>query len=79
MNKQYFGIRGQKTLKLFLAAWKAGQENLANYFTKHRSAKHHKRVHLIYLQTNKTPRSVPILLLNLSLQGCIDPDNLKTE
>ena len=69
MNMRYFWICD---FKLFLIAWKARQENLAEYFTKRHSVKHHKRVRPIYLQTYKTPWTVPLVLLNPSLQGCVD-------
>ena len=57
-----------RNAKTFLIAWKAGHENIANYLMKHHSAKHRKYVGLIYLQINKTPRSVPIILLKQALQ-----------
>ena len=68
-----------KTLKNFLIVWKSGQENLAEYFTKNHSVKHHKRVHHIYLQTDKTPRTVALVLLKPDLQGCFDPADSKME
>ena len=45
-----------KKAKNFLISWKEGQENVADYFIKHHSAKHRKRARLIYPQTNKTLR-----------------------
>ena len=59
-------------LKNNLIAWKSGQENLAEYFTKHNYEKHHKRVRPIYLRLDKTPRSVPLVLLKPALHGCAD-------
>ena len=53
-NMRYFCIRDQKTLKHFLIAWKAGQENIADYFTNNNNANHHKRVCTIYIHTDKT-------------------------
>ena len=67
------------TLKIFLIAWKAGQENLSDYFTKHHSIKQHKRVRPIYLQTDKMSQTLPTVLLNPSLQGCVDPEDSKME
>ena len=74
---QYFWIRDQNILKNFLIAWKAGQVNIEYYLTKHISAKNHKHEHLVYLQTNTTPRSVLPVLLNPSLKGCVDPEYSK--
>ena len=68
-----------KTVKTFLVAWKVRQENPTNYFTKHYSAKHHKRVRRIYLHTDKTPRSVPLILLKPEIQGYVDPVDSKME
>ena len=57
-----FGLETKKPLKI-LIPWKSGQENLADYFTKHHYVKHHKMVRLIYLQTDKAPHTVPLVLL----------------
>ena len=54
-------------------------KNLADDFTKHHFVKHHKRVRPIYLQTYKTPRTVPLVLLKPALQGCVDTENPKME
>ena len=71
INMRYFWIRDQKT-KQNLIAWKARQENLSDYFTKHHSVKHHQRVRPIYLHTDKTARIVPLVLLWPDLNGCVD-------
>ena len=63
-----------KNLKKFLIIWKFGQENLADYFTKKYSAKHHKRVHPIYIKTDNMTRWFLIVLL-----GCVDPEDSKME
>ena len=48
-NMQCFCIRDQKPFIIFLIAWKSGQENIADYFTKHHSTKNHKLVCPVYL------------------------------
>ena len=58
---------------------KSEQECLATYFTKHHSAKHHKRLLTIYIQTGKTSRSVLVVLLKMTLQECVDPADLNME
>ena len=45
----------------------------SEYFTKTHYAKHHKFVRAIYLQTYKTPRSFPLVLLDPALKRCVDP------
>ena len=72
MTMRYFWIRDQKTFKIPIA-WKLGKLNIADYFTKHNSVKYYKRVRPIYLQTDEMPQAVPLVLLNPSLQGCLDP------
>ena len=62
-----------KNVKNFLIAWKAGQKNVDDYKKKHHSANHDKLVRPIHLWKNKTPRSVPLVLLKLSLQECVNP------
>ena len=61
MTMRYFWIHDQKTFKQFLIAWKSGQENISDYYTKHHYAKHHKKIHPIYLHTDKVPQ--PVLLV----------------
>ena len=63
-----------KNLKNFLIAWKSGEENLAEYFIKH-----HKRVRTIHMQTDKTPRKVPLVILKPDLKGCVDPKDSNIE
>ena len=77
-NMRYFLIFDPKTLK-FSHCKKAGQENLAGYFTKNHSAKHHKCVRPIYIQKDKTLWSVPLVLLKPALQGCVHPADYKME
>ena len=47
----------------FSIYWARGETNLANYFTKHHSGSHHRRVRPIYTTTKHSPSS---------LQGCIE-------
>ena len=79
MNMRYFWICDPKTFKNFFIAWKSGQENIEDYFTKHHHVKHHKRVRPIYIQTEKTPRTVLLVLLKPDLQRCVDPADSKME
>ena len=43
------------------------------------SAKHHKCVRPVYLQTDKILCSIPLILLKPSLQGSVDPAGYKME
>ena len=62
-----------------IIAWKSGQINLADYFKKLHSVKHHKRVRPVYLQTDKTTQTVLLILLQPDLKGCVDPADSKME
>ena len=46
----------------FKVYWERGNKNLADYFTKHHPASHHRRVRPIYVTTDNSPST---------LQGCI--------
>jgi hypothetical protein len=39
----------------FLIYWRRGIDNLADYFTKHHPAAHHRRMRALYLHTNGEP------------------------
>ena len=75
----YFWINHQKSFWKLLIAWKSDQEGLANNFTNHHSAKHHKRVHPIYIHTCKTSQSFPVVLLKISYQECDHPADFMKE
>eukprot|EP00957_Ditylum_brightwellii_P029417 2223618-Ditylum_brightwellii.AAC.1 len=49
-----------------------GQENLADYPTKHHPAAHHQRICPYYVCTPESPRYLPRALAPHILQGCID-------
>jgi hypothetical protein len=39
----------------FQIYWGPGYQNLADYFTKHHSPAHHKRIRNLYIHANKRP------------------------
>ena len=47
----------------FKVYWKSGKENMADFFTKHHPAAHHKKLRSVYTHTKHSPSS---------LQGCIE-------
>ena len=69
MYTQYFWIRDQKPSKTFSLHEKQDKKILQNILGKHHSKKHHKRVHPIYTQTEKTPRPIMIVLTKGILVG----------
>ena len=56
MEKNYFYVVDQVDNKQFIVEWYPGQENLADYLSKHHEAKHHKEVRKIYLHDKDSPR-----------------------
>ena len=51
--------------------WHPGQENLADYASKHHDAKHHKTVRPLYLQEINSPRELIRAMTPRVLQGCV--------
>lgn len=49
MDMRYNWVLDRQTRNHFLISWRPGKENLADYFTKHHSTVHHKRLRSIYL------------------------------
>ena len=51
--------------------WHPGQENLANYFTKHSNGIYHRDVRLWYLHKKNSPRYLPRAAAPNTLRGCV--------
>ena len=51
-DMRYHWIRDQQNLKTIKVYWDKGQNNHADYFTKHHAPAHHKRMRKLYLQIN---------------------------
>ena len=49
MDMRFYWLRDRENQGQFHLYWDRGSENLADYFTKHHSAAHHKRMRPIYL------------------------------
>ena len=63
MDMRIHWMRDRIKQKQFILYWKPGQENLADYPTKHHSGRHHKKVRPIYLYEGK--------MSPVTVQGCI--------
>jgi hypothetical protein len=55
MEMRFFWVTDQVKNGAFNVQWHPGQENLANYFTKHFDAKHHQQVRPWYLHMPHSP------------------------
>ena len=59
MEKNFFWTVDQVALGNFNVTWHPGQENLADYFTKHFDAWHHQLVRPYYLHMPTSPLNLP--------------------
>jgi hypothetical protein len=64
MDMRYYWIQDRTTQGHFLIYWAKGLGNLADYFTKHHPASHHRAMRPVYVHVPDHP-SV--------LRGCVDP------
>ena len=78
MNCQYFRLINQVNLNIYRIVWAPGLENLADYFTKHFSAAHHRAVRPYYVQMPNSPRTIRKVnrkadeTNSARLRGCVD-------
>ena len=70
MEMRFFLVTDQVALGHFKVQWHPGQENLADYFTKHFDAIHHIAVRPWYLHTSTSPRFLPRAPSPSTLRGC---------
>ena len=52
-DMKFYWMRDKETQKLFKVYWDKGDNNLADYFTKHHNTKHHKHIRPTYVQDAK--------------------------
>ena len=71
MEKNFFWTTSQVEIGNFNVTWHPGQENLADYFTKHFDGKHHQLVRPYYLHMNNSPTTLPRALAPSTLKGCV--------
>ena len=74
MNGQYFWLIDQVNLNTYRIVWAPGLENLADYFTKHFAAAHHRAVRPFYVHMHNSPREIRKVDRTVSarLRGCVD-------
>ena len=72
MEMRFFWVTDQVALGHFKVQWHPGQENLADYFTKHFDDIHHIAVRQCwYLHTTNSPRFLPRAPSPSTLRGCV--------
>ena len=62
-DRQYWWLKDREAQLQFNIVWEPGIYNLADYFTKHHTGKHHLQVRPIYLHCSSSPTT---------LQGCAE-------
>lgn len=68
---RFFWVSDQVKRGLFDVRWHPGQENLADYFTKHFETTHHIAVRPWYLHTKNSPTVLPRASAPKTLRGCV--------
>ena len=77
MDMRYYWLQDRVKQNQFKILWQKASTNLADYHSKHHSAKHHQRMRPIYLHTKQSPVTLPVSLANLLIQrGCVDLQSL---
>ena len=71
MEMRLFWTTDQVKIGHFTVKWTPGQENLADYFTKHHDSKHHRGVRTWYLHENTSQRLLPRAAAPSALRGCV--------
>jgi hypothetical protein len=64
-------IKQNRTKGQFNVYWGPGYQNLADYFTKHHSPAHHKRMREIYIHADKQPINQKGIR-DSTLRGCVN-------
>jgi len=72
MDMRYFWIRDQVAQRQFNVEWHPGQENLADYVTKHHPPAHHTHVRPYYVHMKNSPRFLPRAVAPSVMRGCAD-------
>jgi hypothetical protein len=71
MDMRFYWIKGRVKQGQFQIYWGPGYQNLADYFTKHHSLAHHKRVCNVYIHADERPKNREGIR-DSALQGCIN-------
>ena len=71
MEMRFFWVADQVKNGEFDVQWHPGQENLADYFTKHFESRHHQEVRPWYLHMQSSPQFLPRAVAPSTLRGCV--------
>jgi len=68
---RFFWIGDKVAQDMYQVAWHPGQENLADYQSKHHIGSHHVAVRPWYLHTKDSPQYLPRAVRPSTLKGCV--------
>ena len=71
MEMRFFWIGDKIAQEIYDVSWHPGQENLADYQSKHHTGAHHKAVRPWYLHQADSPRYLPRAVRPSTLKGCV--------
>jgi hypothetical protein len=71
MEMQYFWVGDKVANRMYNLSWHPGQENLADYQSKHHIGSHHQAVRPWYLHQENSPRVLPRAIKPSALKGCV--------
>jgi hypothetical protein len=71
MEMRYFWVADKLAQDMYTISWHPGQENLADYQSKHHIGSHHLAVHPWYLHQHDSPGYLPRAICPSALKGCV--------
>jgi hypothetical protein len=71
MEMRFFWVGDKVSQDMYDLSWHPGQENLADYQSKHFVGSHHVNVHPYYLHMDNSPRFLPRAMQPSTLKGCV--------
>ena len=71
MEMRHFWVADKVAQNIFSFHWHPGQENMADYQSKHHTGVHHQAVRPWYLHTHDSPMVLPRALKPSTLKGCV--------
>jgi hypothetical protein len=71
MEMRFIWVGDKVAQDMYALSWHPGQENLADYQSKHYIGSHHVAVRPWYLHTENSPRILPWAVRPSTLKGCV--------
>ena len=71
MEMRFFWVGDKVAQDMYDLTWHPGQENLADYQSKHHAGSHHVKVRPYYIHMDNSPRLLPRAMRPSTLKGCV--------